>query len=118
MTRPYRDKPNKSEQIARFMLEQGRAMTANEVFAAGFRFEDGLETNANAISVLLNKLHMSNRYQVERSYITEGRHRMVAVKILSIVDDFYGKDRNGEINLSHSQIWRRLLSSKPMRLAA
>lgn len=113
MTRPYRAQPNKTEQIARFLLSKGRGMTAKEVYANGFRFSDGVETTSDAISVLMNKLHCSARYVVERSYIVEGRHRMVEVKVLSIADSLYGEDGpNAEIKLSHGQMWRRLLARK------
>lgn len=105
-------KLNKTEQIARFMLDNGQAMTANEVFYAGFRFDDGAETTANTISVLLNKMHMSNRYKVERNYITENNKRMVKVKVLSVIDSLYGLEPNKEINISTGNVWRSLLSSK------
>lgn len=113
MAKTYRGKPNKSEQIARFLLSKGRAMTAKEVYANGFRFSDGVETTSDAISVLMNKLHCSARYVVERGYIVEGRHRMVEVKVLSITEALYGEDGpSTEIKLSHGQMWRRLITRR------
>lgn len=107
-------KPNKTEQIARFMVEHGRFMTSNDVYNAGFRFDDGAETSPNSISVLLNKMHVSGRYVVERNYIHEGNKRMVRVKVLRIIDSKYGGGPNKEINISHGAMWRKMLCGKRM----
>ena len=100
-------KPNKTEQIARFMVDHGRFMTSNDVYNAGFRFDDGAETSPNSISVLLNKMHVSGRYVVERNYIHEGKKRMVR-----IIDSKYGDGPNKEINISHGEMWRKMLCGK------
>ncbi|MGL5155032.1 MAG: hypothetical protein ACRC9H_08940 [Aeromonas veronii] len=105
-------KPNKTEQIARFMVEHGRFMTSSDVYNAGFRFEYGAETSPNSISALLNKMHVSGRYVVERNYIHEGNKRMVRVKVLRIIDSKYGDGPNKEINISHSAMWRKMLCGK------
>ena len=105
-------KPNKTEQIARFMVEHGMFMTSNEVYNAGFRFDDGAETSPNAISVLLNKMHVSGRYVGERSYIHEGNKRMVRVKVLRIIDSKYWDGTNKEISISHGEMWRKMLCGK------
>lgn len=107
-------KPNKTEQIARFMVEHGRFMTSNDVYNAGFRFDDGAETSPNAISVLLNKMHVSGRYVVERNYIHEGKKRMVCVKVLRIIDSKYGDGPNKDNNISHGAMWRNMLCGKRM----
>lgn len=107
-------KPNKTEHIAQFMVEHGKFMTSSEVYNAGFRFDDGAETSPNAISVLLNKMHVSGRYKVERNYIHEGNKRMVRVKVLRIIDSQYGDGPNKEVNISHGVMWRKLLGRKRM----
>lgn len=110
----FRSRPNKSEQIARFLLKRGTFMTARQIYDAGFRFEDGEETSPNLISVLLNKLHLSGRYVVERNYMGEGGNRVNLVKVISIADTRYGnRGASADISGTELNIWRQLLTRKP-----
>lgn len=109
----FRSRPNKSEQIARFLLKRGTFMTARQIYDAGFRFEDGEETSPNLISVLLNKLHHSARYVVDRSYMGEGGNRVTLVKVISIADTRYGnRGAPADITGTELNIWRQLLTRK------
>lgn len=109
----FRSRPNKSEQIARFLLKSGTFMTARQIYDAGFRFEDGEDTSPNLISVLLNKLHLSGRYIVERNYMGEGGNRVNLVKVISISGSRYGnRAAPAEITGTELNIWRQLLTRK------
>lgn len=109
----FRARPNKTEQIAKFLLGKG-SMTSRQIFDAGFRFEDGEETSPYLISVLLNKMHISSRYTVERTYIGEsGGSRVTAVKVLSIANSRYGnRGAPADISGTELNLWRQLLTRK------
>lgn len=110
MAKLYKNRTNKTEQIARFLFAQGKAMTARQVFEAGFRYEGGEETSPYHISVLLNKLHHSPNYSVERSYVQAGNSRLTLVKVVSIREQ--PKPGGSVLNEASLNIWRQLLSRK------
>ena len=56
-------KPNKTEQIAKFLLLSAKPMSARQMYDAGFRFDVG-DTTPTAINVLLGKMHASSRYDL------------------------------------------------------
>lgn len=111
MTRPYRSQPNKTEQIAVFLLAKGKAMNSREIFDAGFRFADGLETTASGISVLLNKMHHSSRYTVDRQVRGYGGSATTMVRVLAIRSKSSSAPA-GEMNGSQRDMWRQLLTRK------
>lgn len=107
-----RSKPNKTEQIARFMLGKG-AMSSREVFEAGFKFNDGVETTVSGISVLLNKMHHSSRYTVERHLRGYGGGTITMVKVLEIKGAKSGdQGEAGELSTTKGTMWRQLLTRK------
>lgn len=108
----FRTRPNKTEQIARFLLGKG-SMTARQIYDAGFRFKDGEETSPYLISVLMNKMHMSSRYAVERSYVTVGCNRLISVKVLAVIDKRNPVCDQAEIGGTAMNLWRQLLTRKP-----
>jgi hypothetical protein len=103
----YHDSPTKTDQLAAWLLEQGKSMTAREVFEAGFCFKFGAETTIQTISSLLNKLHENNRYSVDRHYREGKGARVTSVHVKGII-----KKRTVERGMgdTEKQLWRQLIT--------
>lgn len=105
-------KPNKTEQIARFLLGKG-AMNSRQIYEAGFRFKHGAETTVCGINVLLNKMHHSSRYVVDR-YPRGQNNPTTSVKVNLIVGDSPGsKEMTGELSRKERELWRMVLAIRP-----
>lgn len=111
-------KPNKTEQIARFLLGKG-AMNSRQIYEAGFRFKHGAETTVCGINVLLNKMHHSSRYVVERFTRGVDGNQTTSVKVLSIVGagNAGTKESMMELNRTQRELWRMVLTRKPGSVA-
>ena len=107
-------KPNKTEQIAKFLLLSAKPMSARQIYDAGFRFDVG-DTTPAAINVLLGKMHVSSRYDLQRSReFIDGRS--AAMVHVFAIDGGEGKD--AEPVITERGMWHMLLSRKPARLTA
>lgn len=108
-------KPNKTEQIARFVIAKNKHMSAREIYDSGFVFDDG-PTTATIISSLLNKMHNSTRYVVDRIVREKGAGHERAVKVISID----GASTTGEFGVTlkptERDMWRSLLGGKRIGL--
>lgn len=109
MAKLYSNRTNKTEQIARFLFAQAKPMTARDMFDAGFRYEGGEQTSPYHISVLLNKLHHSPNYSVERSYVQSGNNRLILVKVVSIKE---GAQIGAIVNEAALNVWRQLVTRR------
>lgn len=112
-------KPNKTEQIARFLLGK-EAMNSRQIYEAGFRFQHGAETTVCGINVLLNKMHHSSRYVVERYTRGSPGNSTTSVKVTAIVGESKRGAREGmmELNRSQRELWRSILTRKPGAVAS
>lgn len=108
MAKIYNNRTNKTEQIARWLFAKGKPMTARQMFEEGFRYEGGEETSPYHISVLLNKLHHSPNYSVERSYIQAGNNRLTVIRVVAIKNQ--SKLGGAVVNEADLNLWRQLLS--------
>lgn len=125
MAKSLRSNANKSEQIARYLLQHGDYMTARQMADAGFTYEDGTVDSAGQIGSVLNKLHESSRFVVDRVTVSKkgcGRStRETRVKVLSIAPR-RPTDSNGvDVAGSEPNLWRQLLSRRgnaPLKLRA
>jgi len=107
-------KPNKTEQIAKFLLLSAKPMSARQMYDAGFRFDVG-DTTPTAINVLLGKMHVSSRYDLQRSReFIDGRSAAM-VHVLAIDG---GECQDAEPVMTERGMWHMLLSRKPTRLTA
>jgi len=73
---------NKTEQLARYLLAKGKMMSAQEIYHGGFRFEGDKETTVTDIMPLINKIHLSACYQVERKINPVSK--VVNIRVLAI----------------------------------
>ncbi|ANT70197.1 hypothetical protein [Aeromonas hydrophila] len=103
----YHCTPTKTDQLAAWLLEQGKSMTAREVYDAGFRYRFGAETTIQTISSLLNKLHENNRYSVDRHYIEGKGARVTSVHVKGII-----KKRTVErgMGATEMRLWWQLIT--------
>ena len=107
-------KPNKTEQIAKFLLLSAKPMSARQMYDAGFRFDVG-DTTPTAINVLLGKMHVSSRYDLQRSReFIDGRS--AAMVHVFAIDGVEGQDEDPV--MTERGMWHMLLSRKPARLTA
>lgn len=104
-------KPNKTEQIARFVIARNKHMSAREIFDSGFQFDDG-PTTASIISSLLNKMHHSSRYTVERQVRELGSGFERAVRVIAIEGASTSGEFGIELKPTERDLWRNLLSGK------
>lgn len=104
-------KINKSMEIAKFSLEQGVLLSAREIWDLGFRYSRG-ETTPDNISAVLNKLHESDRFVVERRAFLESNRRRCRVLVTKIKKpETQNRSRNDM--LPHlAERWRWLLSRR------
>ena len=87
---------NKSLEIANFLLEKGKYMSAREIFESGFRFnQDG--TTVTNIKVALNEIHESSVFVTNKNRDARGVNRYRVTQIHSI---------------SEAVKWRQLLGRK------
>lgn len=115
MTKPPRARRNKSEQLALFLQQQGRFMTARQVAEAGFRYDDGTVDSVAEIGSIMHKLHQSTRFTVERQEspepITRGGLAPVMVKVTAIAPR--RADGNpADVVGSKPNLWRQLLGKR------
>ncbi|WCH25208.1 hypothetical protein [Aeromonas salmonicida] len=103
----YHDNPNKTVQLATFMLEQGKSMTAREVYEAGFRYRFGAETTVPAISTILNKLHQSDRFCVERRFVQGAGPKVVSLQVKAVIGKKSAEPAPGSTSMV---LWRQLLT--------
>ena len=107
-------KPNKTEQIAKFLLLSAKPMSARQMYDAGFRFDVG-DTTPTAINVLLGKMHVSSRYDLQRSReFIDGRSAVMA-HVFTING---GEGKDAEPVMTERGMWHMLLSRKQARLTA
>lgn len=79
---------NKSMEIAQFSLKHGVYLSAREMFNMGFRYSSG-ETTPDGISVVMNKLHESARFVVDRRVRKEKNGEPTRILVTEI------KERDG-----------------------
>lgn len=103
----FHDNPNKTVQLATFMLEQGKPMTAREVYEAGFRYRFGAETTVQAISSVLNKLHQSDRFCVERRLIQGKGPKVASLHVKAVIGKKSAEPAPGSASMV---LWRQLLT--------
>lgn len=104
-------KINKSMEIAKFSLEQGVLLSAREMYERGFRYSCG-ETTPDAISVVMNKIHESDRLVVKRQVVKEANRRCCRIVVTEIKErETLNRARNDM--LPHlAERWRWLLSRR------
>lgn len=105
-------KPNKTEQIAEYLLAKGIAMTARDLFNDGFRFHGLTETTVSGISAIMNKMHCSSRYDLERKMRTTGDDRTAMVRVFAIRDASSYNKPGIKTKRSEFEMWRSLLCGK------
>ena len=100
---------NKSMEIAEFSLAQGKYLTAREMWNLGFRYSRG-ETTPDAISVVLNKIHESDRLVVKRQVFKEANRRRCRIMVTEIKErETLNRARNDMLP-QVAERWRWLLS--------
>lgn len=99
--------PTKTEQLATWLLAQGKSMTAKEAFEAGFRFMFEAKTTPQTIASLLNKLHENSRYSVDRHYREGDGARVTSVHVIAAL-----KKRTVERGMGSTEmlLWNQLLT--------
>lgn len=104
-------KLNKMEQVAHYLFEQKKPMTAKQVYEAGFRFQDGEPTTIALISARMCKLHESACYSVEREYTDCAGPRMLSVAVKAILAT--GGRKSPEPGPAELGLWRQVLRRRP-----
>lgn len=100
---------NKSMEIAAFSLAQGKYLTAREMWNLGFRYSRG-ETTPDSISVVLNKIHESDRLVVQRQVFKEANRRRCRIMVTEIKErETLNRARNDMLP-QVAERWRWLLS--------
>ena len=99
---------NKSMEIAKFSLEQGVLLSAREMWERGFRYSHGY-TTPDSISVVLNKIHESDRFVVERTVTREGRTRRCRVLVTEIKKPETPNRARNDMLPQQVERWRWLL---------
>lgn len=105
----YHDTPEKTIQLATFLLNQGKGMTSRQVFDAGFRYLNGAETTLQTIGAVLNKLHQNDRFSVSRGYTSGPGPRMTWVHVKAI---HAKKSELAAPGVASMARWRWLLTRK------
>lgn len=100
----------KTRQIAEYLIAKGVPMTGEQMFEAGFRFEDGSETTAKKVRYALSNLAASSMYDTECSYVQEGKARRMYVRVKSITP--YHERVAAEPGANERELWRQLLTKK------
>jgi hypothetical protein len=104
-------KINKSMEIAAFSLKHGQYLTAREMWNLGFRYSRG-ETTPDAISVVLNKIHESDRLVVKRQVFKEANRRRCRIMVTEIKErETLNRARNDMLP-QEAERWRWLLSRR------
>lgn len=104
-------KINKSIEIAKFSLEQGVLLSAREMWERGFRYSRG-ETTPDGIGVVLNKIHESDRFVVERTVTREGGARRCRVLVTEIKKPETQNRASNDMLPQQAERWRWLLSRR------
>lgn len=102
-------KINKSMEIAEFSLKQGKYLTAREMWNLGFRYSRG-ETTPDAISVVLNKIHESDRLVVQRQVLKEANRRRCRIMVTEIKERETQNRARNDMLPQQAERWRWLLS--------
>jgi hypothetical protein len=99
-------------EIAQFSLKQGQFLSAREMFNMGFRYSSG-ETTPDGISVVMNKLHESSRFTIQRRVRKEKNGEPTRVLVTEIKER-EGLNRSLNDMMPHqADRWRWLLSRGP-----
>lgn len=103
----------KAMELAKYLLAQGRHMSARDIFESGFRFECGY-TTADSIGAILNKLHESSQFTVQRHLKQDGRVRSrIYVAVTDIKERRSSPNRSYDsLPLQQAETWRWLLSRR------
>jgi hypothetical protein len=104
-------KINKSMEIAQFSLKQGVLLSAREMWERGFRYSRG-ETTPDNIGVVLNKIHESDRFVVERTVSREKAARRCRVLVTEIKKPETLNRARNDMLPQLAERWRWLLSRR------
>lgn len=102
---------NKSMEVARFSMAQGKLLSAREMFDLGFRYSHS-ETTPDGISTIMNKLHESARFIVMRRVRKDKNGEPTRILVTEIKER-EGFNRSGNDLLPHDvDRWRWLLTRR------
>lgn len=99
----------KTAQVAQYLLDRGVPMTARQMIAEGFFFEDMSEVNNVTVGACLTAICDNSRYVTEREYLNDGGRRMVAVRVRGILPE---PKKPTEPSRDEMAMWRQLLTRK------
>jgi hypothetical protein len=105
---PRNPKPNKTLQIARYLLAKGVAMDARQVYETGFRFSGDDVTTVEAISSLMHKMRLSAKYSIEQSLRGYFGNGTTQIKVIAISGDT--TQRDVAVRDTRRDMWRMLLT--------
>ncbi|WP_429235830.1 hypothetical protein [Aeromonas salmonicida] len=108
-------KTNKTEQLAQFLLEQGKYMSAFDVVEADFRFDGEREQPAvNKVQSMMSNFAKVSRYVYDRRHCDVRRKNGYQIKMLAITERGSQASKDNARTLcrnSNRLLWQQVLRS-------